>query len=153
MPEGAFLGSPYDPKDKRYDICAAYSDPSGEEHNVFVVELKKTSLPLSENNDPISQLKNYVQRMINGKMTRYSGTRINITGSTQFFGLVLCDIHSGYFKEYMIGGHSLKKRPDGKSYHSVMLNDRLFVEVTNYENLLDIAHLRNKVFIEKLNHK
>lgn len=153
VPEGVVFGAPYDKNDKRYDICAAYSDPIGEEHNIFIVELKKTSLPLSENNDPIAQIKNYVQRMINGKMVKYNGTRINVTSSTQFFGLVLCDVHSDYFNDFMVNGHSLKKRPDSKSYHAVMLNDRLFLEVTNYENLLDIAHARNRIFIEKLNHK
>jgi hypothetical protein len=153
LPEYAASGATYDPKDKRYDICAAYSDPIGEEHNIFIVELKKTSLPLSESNDPIAQIKNYVQRMMNGKFAKYNGTRINISNSTQFFGLVLCDVHSEYFLDFMVNGHSLKKRPDAKSYHAVMLNDRLFLEVTNYENLLDIAHARNRVFIEKLKYR
>lgn len=150
LPEYAVSGAKYDPKDKRYDICAAYADPIGEEHNVFIVELKKASRPLSETNDPVAQIKNYVQRMMNGKFTKFNGTRINISNSTQFFGLVLCDVHSEYFLDFMVDGHSLKKRPDAKSYHTVMLNDRFFLEVTSYESLLDIAHARNRVFIEKL---
>ncbi len=153
LPEHAVSEAEFNAEDKRYDICAAYSDPIGEEHNVFIVELKKTSLPLSENNDPITQIRSYVQRMMNGKLSKHNGTRINITDTTQFYGLVLCDVHSDYFKNYMIAGHSLKKRPDSKSYHAVLLNERFFLEVTNYENLLGIAHARNKVFIDKLNHK
>jgi len=153
LPEHTLRGEPYNPKNKRYDICAAYSDPIGEEHNVFIIELKKTSLPLSEDNDPVSQIKLYVQRMINGQLTRQNGRRLNIAETTQFFGLVICDIQNAYFKDFMLSGHSLKKRPDSKSYHAVLLNDRLFLELTDYDNLLAIAHSRNKVFIDKLNHK
>lgn len=152
LPESETTGSEFDRHDKRYDICAAYSDPIGEEHNVFIIELKKTNLPLSERNDPIAQIKNYVQRMIKRKASRHNGTRLNITDSTQFFGLVLCDVHNDYFQDYMISGHSLKKRPDSKSYHAVLLNERFFLEITNYENLLDIARARNRVFFDKLNY-
>ena len=150
LPEYETLGSEFDRHDKRYDICAAYSDPIGEEHNVFIIELKKTNLPLSERNDPIAQIKNYVQRMINRKMNRHNGVRLNITETTQFFGIVICDIHNDYFQEFMISGHSLKKRPDSKSYHAVLLNERFFLEITYYENLLNIARSRNRVFFDKL---
>lgn len=150
--EKSTLGKQHERSDKRYDICAAYSDPLGEDHNIFIIELKKTSLELSESNDPIAQIKNYVQRMIHHQKTKHNGKRIKITESTQFYGLVLCDTYCDYFKDYMISGHSLKKRPDGKSFYSVLLNDKFFLEITNYENLLSIAHSRNRVFIDKLNH-
>ncbi|UZP66035.1 hypothetical protein N1030_10415 [Desulfovibrio mangrovi] len=150
--EKSTLGKPHERGDKRYDICAAYSDPLGEDHNVFIIELKKTSLELSETNDPIAQIKNYVQRMIHHKKTKHNGKRITITDSTQFYGIVLCDIYCEYFTDYMESGHSLKKRPDGKSYYGVFLKDKFFLEITNYENLLSIAHARNRVFIDKLNH-
>lgn len=140
----------YEKNSKRYDICAAYSDPLGEEHNIFIVELKKTSLPLSDANDPVKQIMFYVQKMINGEIQKYNGTRLNITQYTQFHGLVLCDVHNKYFKDVMKSFYSLKQRPDSKSYHAVLLNDRFFLEVTNYQNLLDIARSRNKVFIDKL---
>lgn len=153
LPEHITLGTKHDPKDKRYDICAAYSDPIGEEHNVFIIELKKTNLALAADNDPIEQISNYVLRMINRKLKKHDGKRINITDHTQFYGIVICDINNDYFIDYMVARHSLKKRPDSKSYHTVLLNERFFLEVTNYENLLDIAHSRNKVFIDKLNYK
>ena len=88
--------------------------------------------------------------MINRKMNRHNGVRLNITETTQFFGIVICDIHNDYFQEFMISGHSLKKRPDSKSYHAVLLNERFFLEITNYENLLNIARSRNRVFFDKL---
>jgi hypothetical protein len=139
-----------DRNNKRYDICAAYADPIGEYHNVFIIELKKTCKALAENNDPVVQIKNYVLRMMNGKLKKHNNTRINVTDSTQYYGLVLCDIHNKYFTNTMIKSHSLKKRPDGKSFHTVLLNDSFFLEVMNYENLLDISRARNRVFIEKL---
>lgn len=145
--------APYDPKDKRYDIFAAYKDPLGAEHNVFIVELKRTGAPLSESNDPFAQIINYVQRIKNGKLSQHDGKRLNITESTQFFGLVLCDVHGEYFRDYMIEKYDLQKRPDSKSYHTVKLNGSFFLEVMNYENLLSIAHARNKVFIDKLHYK
>ena len=153
MKEFEIADAPYNKEDKRYDLFASYADPEGEERNIFIVELKQTAKPLSADNDPIGQIKHYVQRIINGKLDRDDGTRINATESTQYYGIVLCDIHNGYFKDFMISGHSLKKRPDGKSYHAVLLNERFFLEITDYDYLLDIAQSRNKIFIDILNNK
>ena len=112
--------------------------------------MKQTHKPLSKNDDPVQQLKDYVIRIRNGKLNRHDGERINVTDTTSYQGVVLCDIHNDYFKNVMITDHSLKKRSDGKSYFAPFLNDTLFIEVTNYENLLEIAKLRNKSFMDKL---
>ncbi|QJT09504.1 ATP-binding protein [Oceanidesulfovibrio marinus] len=153
MKEYQIACNKYEAQDKRYDIFAAYKDPIGAEHNVLIIELKRTSEPLSEENDPVRQLVQYVERIMDGKLTHSDGKRINVSDNTQYFGLVLCDVHNNYFKNTMIRRHSLKKRPDSRSYHAVFLESRLFLEVMNYENLLEMAHARNRVFINKLNYK
>lgn len=149
--EGIVADKKCEPDDKRYDIIAIYEDPSGgAAQNVFIVELKQTHKPLSKDNDPVQQLKDYVLRIQNNKLDKAGGGRINITDTTSYHGVVLCDIHGDFFKYEMIKNHSLKKRSDGKSYFAPFLNDTLFIEVTNYENLLEIAKLRNKAFMDKL---
>ncbi|BDQ38768.1 hypothetical protein SYK_31280 [Pseudodesulfovibrio nedwellii] len=153
LKEYQISGDEYEAKDKRYDIFAAYKDPIGAEHNVFIVELKRTSDPLSEDNDPVRQIVQYAERIMDGKLLHHDGKRINVSDNTQYFGLVLCDVHNNYFRNTMVRRHSLKERPDSRSYHSVLLQNRLFLEVMNYENLLEIARARNKVFIDKLNYK
>ncbi len=151
--EGSISKQGREPDDKRYDILATYSDPLGEAYNVFIVELKRTHEPLSVNNDPILQLKDYVHRIREGRINRHNGKRINITSNTCFYGFVICDIYDSYFKSRMIEDHSLIKKPDEKSFHTVLLNGRLFVEVTNYENILEVAKVRNQIFIKKLHMK
>jgi hypothetical protein len=153
LKECQISGDKYESKDKRYDVFVAYKDPIGAEHNILIVELKRTSEPLSEDNDPIRQIVQYTERIMDGKLTQHDGKRINSSENTQYFGLVLCDVHNNYFTNTMVRRHSLKKRPDSKSYHAVLLENRLFLEVMNYENLLQIAHARNRVFIDKLNYK
>lgn len=91
-----------------------------------------------------------VLRIQDNKLNKEDGGRINITDTTSYHGVVLCDIHCDYFKKNMIRDHSLKKRSDGKSYFAPFLNDTLFIEVTNYENMLELARLRNKAFMDKL---
>jgi hypothetical protein len=143
--------SGYDKNDKRYDIFAIYEEPqNGAANNVFLVELKQTHKQLSHSNDPIQQLINYAIRIRNGKLDKHDGSRINISDNTQYYGIALCDIHNQYFKDEMIARHSLKKRSDGKSYFTLQINETFFIEVTNYENLLEIARIRNKAFMDKL---
>lgn len=149
--EGIIAGQKCQPDDKRYDIIAIYEDPiAGAAQNIFLVELKQTHKDLTKDNDPIQQIKDYVLRIRNGKLNKHDGSRINVTDTTSYQGVVLCDIHCDYFKNFMIADHSLKKRSDGKSYFTSMHNDTFFVEVTNYENLLELAKLRNKAFMDKL---
>lgn len=149
--EGTVADKKCEPTDKRYDIIAIYEDPAGgAAQNVFIIELKQTHKQLAENNDPVQQLKNYVLRIQDNKLNKEDGGRINITDTTSYHGVVLCDIHCDYFKKNMIRDHSLKKRSDGKSYFAPFLNDTLFIEVTNYENMLELARLRNKAFMDKL---
>jgi len=149
--EGIVAGQKCKPDDKRYDIIAIYEDPiGGAAQNVLLVELKQTHKDLSQDNDPVQQLKDYVIRIRNGKLNGPDGERINVTETTGYQGIVLCDIHNDYFKNVMITNHSLKRRSDGKSYFAPLLNDTLFIEVTNYENILEIAKLRNKAFMDKL---
>lgn len=115
-----------------------------------MVELKQTHKQLSHSNDPVQQLIDYAMRIRNGKLDKYDGSRINITDTTQYYGIALCDIHHQYFRDEMIARHSLKKRNDGKSYFTLQMNETFFIEVTNYENLLEIARIRNKAFMDKL---
>lgn len=146
-------GETHDNADKRYDILAAYKDPLGPEHNIFIMELKRTSEPLSDSNDPVDQIIKYAERMMDGKIKNHDGKRLNVTDNTQYYGLVLCDVHNNFFKNTMLRRHSLIKRPDSKSYHTVQLQNKFFLDVMNYESLLEIAHARNKVFIDKLEYK
>lgn len=149
--EGIVADKKCEPDDKRYDIIAIYEDPiGGSAQNVFLIELKQTHKPLSKDNDPVQQLKDYALRIQNNKLDKEGGGRINTTDTTSYHGVVLCDIHCDFFKNEMIRNHSLKKRSDGKSYFAPFLNDTLFIEVTNYENLLEVAKLRNKAFMDKL---
>ncbi|GFH62608.1 MAG: hypothetical protein ZNDK_0379 [Candidatus Desulfovibrio kirbyi] len=149
--EGAISETKSQPDDKRYDIFAVYEDPAGHAaQNVFLIELKQTHKPLSEDNDPVQQLIDYAIRIKNGKLDKQDGGRINITDSTQYYGIVLCDIHNQYFKDFLIPKHSLKKRSDGKSYFTLAVHETCFIEVTNYENLLEITRQRNKIFLDKL---
>ena len=115
-----------------------------------MVELKQTHKELSAQNDPIGQLIDYTLRIKDGKLNKEDGGRINITSTTTYHGIILCDIHCEYFKKYMIDRYSLTQRSDGKSYYTIQCHDILFIEITNYENLLSIAQVRNKAFIEKL---
>ena len=148
--EGSISGKKCLPEDKRYDIIAIYEDPHGAAQNVFLVELKQTHKELSAQNDPIGQLIDYTLRIKDGKLNKEDGGRINITSTTTYHGIILCDIHCEYFKKYMIDRYSLTQRSDGKSYYTIQCHDILFIEITNYENLLSIAQVRNKAFIEKL---
>lgn len=150
MYEGTISEQKCEPTDKRYDIFAVYEDPiGGAAQNVFLIELKQTHKPLSKDNDPVQQLIDYAIRIHSGKLDKEDGGRINITPSTQYYGIVLCDIHNSYFK-IMELDHSLRSRSDGRSYYTLQMQDKLFIEVTNYENFLEIAKLRNKVFLDKL---
>ena len=149
--EGAIAEKKCENDDKRYDIIAIYEDPiGGAAQNIFIIELKQTHKQLSKNNDPVQQLKYYVIRIQNNKLNKEDGGRINTTPTTSYYGVVLCDIHCKFFMDEMIINHSLVRRSDGKSYFASLLHNRLFVEVTNYENLLEIARIRNKAFMDKL---
>lgn len=137
--------------EKRYDINGVYKDNlSYQAQNILLIELKKTHLPLSRDNDPIEQIRDYVHRIREGKIDTRDGERIHISESTMFHGIVVCDIENEYFKTRMIENYGLKKRPDGKSYFCTLLDGSLFLEVTNYEFFIDLAQIRNKAFIEKL---
>ena len=87
--EGIVAGQKCKPDDKRYDIIAIYEDPiGGAAQNVLLVELKQTHKDLSQDNDPVQQLKDYVIRIRNGKLNGPDGERINVTETTGYQGIV-----------------------------------------------------------------
>lgn len=135
--------------DKRYDIFEIFNEGKPTQ-NVFIIELKKNDAALSQDNDPIRQIIDYALRIKKGEVKNYKGLDIKLSPNTCFQGLVLCNTSDSYFINTMIDIHSLNLRPDGLSYYGIALRDKLFIEVVDYQNLLEIARRRNKVFFKKL---
>lgn len=147
--ENKILGRKFQRGDKRYDLYEVFNEGKPTQ-NVFIIELKKNDAELSQENDPVRQIIDYSLRIKKGEVKDHKGCDINLLPSTCFQGLVLCNTNNSYFKNTMVDIHSLNLRPDGLSYYGIALKNKLFIEVIDYQNLLEIARIRNKIFFKKL---
>ena len=103
----------------------------------------------SSKEDPIEQIKRYVNQIRDGKCLLPNGRTINVSDNTPFYGYVVCDL-TPKVKEWLYRVKDFTEMPDALGWFEWYGNIRLYIEVLSWDKILLDATMRNKIFFQKL---
>jgi len=136
-----------------YNRRVAFRGDNESSNPVTIFEFKKPDrddfVNPSSKEDPIEQIKRYVNSIKDGQFTTPEGRSISIADNTPFYGYVICDI-SKKVDTWLYNQKDFKKMPDGMGWFDYFGNINLYIEVLSWEKLLKDADMRNKIFFHKL---
>lgn len=146
-----------DPKQKRTDIMildrpVAVSDRNNdgtEYDNITIFELKRPMRDdYNNDNNPITQLYNYVSIMKEQKVRDKCGRPIKVGSNTKFYLYAICDITSKL--EKIIKERDFSQTPDKIGYYDYNKGYNAYIEILPYDKIINDAEKRNKIFFDKL---
>lgn len=121
--------------------------------SISIVEFKKPERDNYVDNDekknPLDQVEQYVEDLLDCKVKNRKGRTINITERTPFYIYIVCDLTPSLIK--ILERRDFMKTPDGLGYYNFR-NKRYngFVLVLSYEKVKADARKRNQILFDKL---
>lgn len=103
----------------------------------------------SSKEDPIEQVKRYVNQIRDGKCKLPNGRTILVSTNTPFYGYVVCDL-TPKVKDWLFRTKNFTEMPDALGWFDWVDNIKLYIEVVSWDKVLGDATMRNKIFFEKL---
>ena len=103
----------------------------------------------SSSEDPVQQIVRYVNKIRDGEYKTPKGREMRVAENTPFYGFVVCDL-TPKVKTWLEREKDFKPMPDRLGWFQWMGNINLYVEVISWDKILKDAHMRNKVFFQKL---
>ena len=117
--------------------------------SIIIFELKR---PMRDDYDmeknPITQLNDYVQKIIDGKVKDSNHRKINTSSKTQFYLYALCDITPSLERVLIQLGFT--RTPDNLGAYKYNDANHTYVEVLSYDKARNDSEKRNKVLFDKL---
>ncbi|CAO5151051.1 hypothetical protein FAIPA1_140018 [Frankia sp. AiPs1] len=117
--------------------------------SIVVVEIKRPMRnDASEDKDPIAQSLDYVKRVRNGGVLTASGRPIPASRDSPAFCYILADLTPTLVNrcEYA----NLRPTYDGQGYFGFNEPAKAYIEVMNFDRLVNAATERNRAFFDKL---
>ncbi len=123
----------------------------GTDQPVVIVEFKRPARKDYTNDEnPISQVYNYIRDLKDGKVEDNDGKLITgIEKDTPFFCYLVCDITTN-LRSTMEDFKINQKLPGGRGYFGFNDARNAYVEVLQYEQIVKDAKLRHEAFFKKL---
>ncbi len=136
-----------------FDRPVAFRSENDASNPVTIFEFKRPGRDdfanPSSREDPVEQIVRYVNALRAGQYRTPTGREINISGTTPFYGYVVCDL-SSKVKQWLHDDKDFKPMPDGLGYFHWRGNINLYIEVLSWSKLLKDADMRNRAFFFKL---
>jgi len=103
----------------------------------------------SSEDDPIQQIVRYANKIKDGKYKTSQGRSIKVAETTPFYGYVVCSI-TPKVAEWLERTQDFTPMPDRNGWFGWKRNINLYIEVLDWEKVLDDAKMRNAIFFNKL---
>lgn len=120
---------------------------------ITIFEFKKPQrddfVNLSHKEDPVEQIKRYVNKIRIGDCKTPQGRKMIVAPNTPFYGYVVCDL-TQKVEDWLYYQKNFKPMPDKLGWFDWFQNINLYVEVLSWEKVLKDANLRNGMFFYKL---
>ena len=121
--------------------------------SISIVEFKKPERDNYVDNDdkknPLDQVEQYVEDLLNGKVQNRRGKTIQINKQTPFYIYIVCDLTPSLVK--ILERRDFMKTPDGLGYYN--FRDKRyngFIIVLSYDKVKADARKRNQILFDKL---
>lgn len=137
-----------------FNNCHAFINEGIQPYNsVVIIEFKKPMRnDYSSTKDPIYQILDYIDVILDGNAKDKDGRPIKISENTAFFLYLICDI-TPTLEKLLSREASIVKTPDGLGYFWFHQRKKAYIEVISYNKLLQDAKKRNQILFDKLNIK
>lgn len=116
---------------------------------VIIFELKR---PMRDDynmeRNPITQLIDYAQKIMDGEVKDCNHRKITVTNSTQFYLYAVCDIMPSL--ERVLDRMSFTRTPDRLGAYFYNGTMHIYIEVLSYDKVRNDSEKRNKVLFDKL---
>lgn len=117
--------------------------------SIIIFELKR---PMRDDynmeSNPITQLIDYAQRLLDGKVKDSNHRIINTSNKTQFYLYALCDITPSL--ERVMTQMGFTRTPDGIGAYKYNDVIHAYIEIFSYDKVRNDSEKRNKVLFDKL---
>jgi hypothetical protein len=129
-----------------FDNKFVYGDPKS---SLVIFEFKRPMRDYysKEEKNVGDQIVRYIKSLVSGDAETHSGRPFNVNMNTPKFGYVICDIDKEIKNELEMSGYEISPKD---SYFKYEKGLNLFIEVMNYDQLLEDANLRHKAFFTQL---
>jgi len=129
-----------------YDNKFTYGDPNS---SVVIFEFKRPMRDYYKQDEKNlgNQIMKYVKDLVSGKIKDHKGRLTRITKDTPKFGYIICDYDKDIKEELEFNGY--KKTPKGTLF-KYEEGANIFIEVLDYNQLLEDVNLRHKAFFSSL---
>lgn len=133
-----------------FDSPFAFTDENQQPfRNVTIIEFKRPGRKnYDKEENPIQQVIDYMDDIINGKIKTKDGLFIDGNDSIRFFCYILCDINDK-IKKYA-KQKDFKSTPDGLGYYYYLSNYNAYIEIMPYNKMIQDSKKRNKILFDKL---
>ena len=133
-----------------FDKAVAFSDvPDVPFTAITIVEFKRPQRDdYTDDENPFSQVADYVQDIMDGKALRADGRAMPVPLNLPFYCYIICDFTSKL--ERLAQHFELEKTPDGLGFFGYKRALRAYFEVISYSKLLSDSEKRNQAFFQKL---
>lgn len=133
-----------------FDAPFAFTDESEQPFsNVTIIEFKRPGREnYDEKENPIQQVIEYMDDIINGKVKTKDGLFISGNNNIRFFCYILCD-ENEKIKKYA-KQRDFKQTPDSLGLYSYLDNYNAYLEIMPYNKMIQDSKKRNKILFDKL---
>jgi hypothetical protein len=143
-----------------FNLPFAFAETDGEYNSIVIIEFKRpmrddyqTTPDIEGNEDskknPVTQVMRYIDKIRAGKAIDRHGRPIQGCANSRFYAYIICDVRPSM---HQIARESeMLLTPDEKGYFKYSANYKAWVEIISFDQLLNHAKKRNKMFFEKLN--
>lgn len=132
-----------------YNHPFSYSEDGLENSSIVVVEFKRPERDdYSDTDNPIDQVLEYVEELMEGRAVRKDGSRVTPHDGTPFYCHVIVSLTPKL--RTLAKKRGFFQAPDGQGYFAFNPNFKTYIELTDYRKVMTDALKRNKAFFHRL---
>ena len=133
-----------------FDSPFAFTDEDDQPYrNITIIEFKRPGREhYTDKENPIKQVKEYMDDIIEGKIKSKDGEFLSDTGNIRFFCYIICDIDATMKKYAKLD--DLKVSPDSMGYYKYIDSYKAYLEIIPYNKIIQDSQKRNKILFDKL---
>jgi hypothetical protein len=128
---------------------SVFVDSGAPFQSIVLIEFKRPARDdYDDEENPITQVFNYVRKLKAGEAKDRKGRPITIPPTTPIYAHIVCDLTPSLHQH--AENATLKPTPDGHGYFGNNPGLGVYVEIVSFDKLIDDAKRRNAVLFEKL---
>jgi hypothetical protein len=133
-----------------YNIGFAEDMEDPKHRSIVLLEFKRPGKELFGKKDPLDQVLEYIEKIREGDAESYTGRKLKVYKSTNFYVYIICEVNESYEKR-LTSRHGFHATPDNNGFFRTYSDYyNAYVEFIPFEKILLDAKKRNEVFFKKL---